>query len=462
MAVCASALFMTLLDISVTNVALPSISRATGAGPSQLQWILSGYTLSFGLVPVLAGRLGDDHGRRTMFRIGVAGFVLTSVLAGLSPTSSWLIGARVLQGLAGGLINPQVSGMIQQLFRGVERGRAFGVIGMTVGLGTALGPLVGGSLIALGGPVHGWRLVFFVNVPVGLTVLLLSRRFLPAPEPQGRQRLDVLGAILLGTATLSVLTAAVEYDRVKDLRLLWLAVPAVLLFLLFLRRERRLTDLVQDPLIDFRLFRSPSYTAGVVFALAYFPVMAGLPLVMSLYYQEGLGYSALMSGLGVTPFAIGSAIAAPIAGRFVVGVGRVMIVVATFGYGVGAALLATLALHAPATNTILFLAPALVAMGLSAGSIVTPNQTLTLHEVDPVMGSTAGGTLQTAQRIGLSLGQAFIGAVFFASLHVGGDSRVRFTHGLTIAMVAVVGFMSVALLVGLLDLARTRRAARAF
>src|SRR4051812_46823313 len=142
---------MTLLDVSVTNVALPSIAESTGAGPSGLQWVVSGYTLAFGLVPVLAGRLGDDHGRKTMFQVGVASFALTSMLAGIAPTTGFLIAARVLQGLAGGLINPQVSGLVQQMFPGPERGRAFGFLGTTVGVGTALGPLVGGLLIVLGG-----------------------------------------------------------------------------------------------------------------------------------------------------------------------------------------------------------------------------------------------------------------------------------------------------------------------
>ena len=183
--ICCSALFMTLLDVSVTNVALPSIGRATGASPSQLQWVVSGYTLAFGLVPVLAGRLGDDHGRRLMFQIGVGSFAATSMLAGLAPTAEVLIAARVLQGLAGGLINPQVSGLVQQMFRSDERGRAFGVLGTTVGVGTALGPLVGGALIALGGPHVGWRLVFFVNIPVGVVVIMLARRLLPIDRTPG-------------------------------------------------------------------------------------------------------------------------------------------------------------------------------------------------------------------------------------------------------------------------------------
>jgi MFS family permease len=272
--VCCSALFMTLLDVSVTNVALPSIGRATGASPSQLQWVVSGYTLAFGLVPVLAGRLGDDYGRRLMFQIGVGSFAATSMLAGLAPTAAVLIGARVLQGLAGGLINPQVSGLVQQMFRSNERGRAFGVLGTTVGVGTALGPLVGGALIALGGPHLGWRLVFFVNIPVGVAVMMLARRLLPVDIRQGKHRLDITGAALLGGATFCLLYAAVQYDSMRDVRLALLIIPAVILLIVFFRRERRLTRLQKDPLVDLRLFRVPSYAAGVLFALAYFPAMA--------------------------------------------------------------------------------------------------------------------------------------------------------------------------------------------
>src|SRR4051794_37690117 len=177
--VCQLALFTTLIDVSVTNVALPSIGRATGATPSELQWVVSGYVLAFGLVPVLAGRLGDDVGRRRMFVIGVAGFVASSVVVGLAPDPRLLIAMRVVQGLFGGMVNPQVSGIVQQLFSGAERGRAFGAIGATVGTATAVGPLVGGLLIGLGGPHLGWRLVFFVNVPIGLVCLVLARRWLP-------------------------------------------------------------------------------------------------------------------------------------------------------------------------------------------------------------------------------------------------------------------------------------------
>ena len=455
--VCCSALFMTLLDVSITNVALPSISDATGAGPSQLQWIVSGYTLAFGLVPVLAGRLGDDHGRRLMFQIGVTTFALTSALAGLAPTAEVLIVARVFQGISGGLINPQVSGLIQQMFTGGERGRAFGALGTTVGLGTALGPLVGGALIALGGPELGWRLVFFVNVPVGIVVLLLARRYLPQTPATGRHRLDLLGSLLLGGATFGVLFAAVEFEQVGAAVVL-LAVPVAVLLLLFWRRERRLTRERLDPLVDLRLFQQQSYTSGVVLALLYFPAVAGLPLVLALYFQRGLGFTALHSALGVTAFAVGSAVSAQAAGRFVTRLGRPLIVMGTSTFALGAIAMALVARTAPDEHAVLVLAGPLFVMGLGSGAVVTPNQALTLADVDPVVGSTAGGVLQTAQRVGLAIGQAVIGAVFFFA--VDGEGSASYGHALGAATVVTLCFVAAATIVGAWEIIRQRRTDR--
>ena len=455
--VCCSAMFMTLLDVSVTNVALPSIADSTHAGPSELQWVVSGYTLAFGLVPVLAGRLGDDHGRRRMFQVGVAGFVVTSALSGLAPNALLLIVMRVLQGLSGGLINPQVSGLIQQMFRGNERGRAFGALGTTVGLGTALGPLVGGVLIAAGGPELGWRLVFFVNVPVGVVVILLARRFLPDTLTAGRHRLDVLGSVLLGSATFCVLFSAVEYD-VAGPRVFLLLLPALGLLGLFYRRERRLTDELKDPLVDLRLFRRPSYASGVVLALLYFPAQAGVPLVLALYYQRGLGETALQSALGVTAFAVGSAVAAQTAGRFVDRVGRPLVVGAALLFGLGAVAMVLVVGSAPTSHAALLLAGPLFVMGLGNGALITPNQALTLRDVDPVVGSTAGGVLQTAQRVGLAVGQAVIGAVFFSALS--GTGPAAYAHALGTAVQAALVFLTAAAGVGIWELVRQRRVSR--
>jgi EmrB/QacA subfamily drug resistance transporter len=453
--VCCSALFMSLLDVSVTNVALPSIRRDLGTGNAELQWIVSGYTLAFGLVPVLGGKLGDDHGRRVMFQVGVAGFAATSLLSGIAPNAHILIAARVLQGLSGGLINPQVSGLVQQMFHGAERGRAFGVLGTTVGVGTAIGPVVGGALIALGGPTLGWRLVFFVNIPIGIVVILLARRLLPAPTESVGHRLDLLGAALLGGATFCVLFACVQYDALHDARLALLGVPALVLGVLFYRRERRMTDESAEPLVDFRLFRRPSYVAGITLALTFFPAMAGLPLVLAIFYQQGLGYTAIQSALGVTAYAVGAAVSAPLCGRFVTRIGRPLVVGGAVMFGVGAIGLATIAPHVPPGHAGRFLAIPLFVMGCGQGALITPNQTLSLMDVDPAMGSTAGGVLQTGQRIGLAVGQAVIGAVFFNS--VSGSGHAAYADALRNAVIAALVFVAVAVAIGVQDLLRARR-----
>jgi MFS family permease len=390
-----------------------------------------------------------------MFQVGVGGFAVTSLLSGLAPNAHVLIAARVLQGLAGGLVNPQVSGLVQQMFHGAERGRAFGVLGTTVGVGTAIGPLVGSALIAIGGPDLGWRLVFFVNIPIGILVIYLARRLLPPPTESTHHRLDVLGAVILGAATFCVLFACVQYDALRDARLAWLAVPALALGSLFFRRERRMTAEDREPLVDFRLFRRPSFVAGITLALTFFPAMAGLPLVLAVFYQRGLGYSALQSALGVTAYAVGSAISAPLAGRVVTRLGRPLVVGGAVTFGLGAVALALIAPHVPPDHAALAMAGPLFVMGCGQGAVITPNQTLALVDVDPQMGSTAGGVLQTGQRIGLAIGQAVIGAVFFASLT--STTVDGYARALGHAVLAAICFVSLAVAVGVHDLVRARR-----
>jgi EmrB/QacA subfamily drug resistance transporter len=427
LAVCVTALFMTLLDVSIVNVALPSIAAGTGAGAAELQWVVSGYVLAFGMVPIIGGRLGDDRGRRTMLLTGITGFVLTSAVAGLAPSAGVLIAARVLQGLAGGLVNPQVAGLVQQLFPPAERSRAFGLIGAAVGIATASGPVLGGTLISVGGEHLGWRLAFLINIPVGLTSFVLCRRWLPAPPPSGRRRrLDLPGVALLALGMFGVLFPAVQYDAGHDARLGLLLVPAAAVLCGFMAWERGPARRGGHPLIDVTLFGIRSYAAGLGLALLYFCAFTGLPLVMSLFLQQGLGYSALATGLTASAYALGSAISAPMAGRLVPRLGRWLLVGALVLFAAGVVGVLAVALTAPGSvpdrRVWLYLTVPLLLTGFGGGAVLTPNQALSLADVDVRGGSTAGGMLQTAQRLGAAVGTAVLAAVFYAGAsHLGAE-----------------------------------------
>jgi EmrB/QacA subfamily drug resistance transporter len=465
--------FCALLDVSVTNVALPSIGRATGAGPSELQWIVSGYILAFALMPVIAGRLGDTRGRRRMFLIGLIGFMIASAAVGLSPVPLVMIAFRVIQGLFGGLIGPQVSGYIQNAFPKSERGRAFGGLGATVGIGTALGPVIGGLLIGLGGPEFGWRLVFFINVPIGLTAVILAALWVADLKPVASAtalKLDLGGALLLGATILCVLFPIVEVNEFHSGWLFLLFVPAAVLLRAFLRRESRLSREGGSPLLDLRLFRVPTFTTGVSFAVVFFCSNTGIPLLLSLYYQQGLGFSALESGLGVSAFALGSVIGATVAGRLVSRVGRPLVIGAVSLFFVATLAIALVAHLSEATtaplDVILSLAAPLFLLGLAGGSIVTPNQTLTLMDVDPRNGGTAGGVLQTAQRVGSATGQTVLGTLFFLSVASVAASSVigkpaahpaSFANALDAGLIGSLVFSGTALVLGILDLRRKAR-----
>ena len=185
--------FMSLLDVTIVNVAVPSIRAGLDTSAATVQWVVSGYALAFGMTLVAGGRLGDAHGRRRMMTIGLVGFVVSSAAVGLAPNAAAIVVARLVQGASAGLLTPQNSGLIQQLFRGDERGRAFGMFGFTVAVASATGPLIGGALIALLGEEDGWRSLFLVNVPIGLVALVLIRRLVPdnvdrtGPRPADRR-----------------------------------------------------------------------------------------------------------------------------------------------------------------------------------------------------------------------------------------------------------------------------------
>jgi EmrB/QacA subfamily drug resistance transporter len=443
--------FMSLLDVTIVNVALPSMSRGLDASPQSVQWVVSGYALTFGLVLVAGGRLGDLVGRRRMFLIGLTGFTLTSAAAGAAPTAGLLVTARLLQGVAAGMLTPQNTGLIQELFRGDERGRAFGVFGTTVGVSAATGPVLGGSIIALFGPELGWRMVFLVNVPIGLLAMLLAARLIPRmPSRRGEvwHRLDPVGALLLGATVLCLLLPLVQ-SMSHPTTLWWLLVPlAPLAGLAFGGWESWVIARGRSPLLDVRLVRqAPGFTAGIVLQTVYFCGFSGLWLVLALFFQDGLGYSAFQSGLAVTPFAIGSAVTAVVAGRLVGRLGRRLTVGGLVLVIAGFAGLAV-AVAAPERTALATALPLLVA-GVGSGAVISPNITMTLMHVPPTMGGAAGGAIQTGARVGSAVGAAVLAASFRITLDGSG-----YATGARYAFAFAIGFVLVALAVAARELRR--------
>lgn len=452
--------FMALLDVTIVNVALPSIQQGLDASPQGVQWVVSGYALTFGLVLVAGGRLGDVVGRRRMFLVGLATFTLTSAAAGAAPNELSIVVARLLQGAAAGMLTPQNTGLVQELFTGEERGRAFGIFGTTVGVSAATGPILGGALLALFGQEEGWRYVFWVNVPVGLVAMVLAARIIPAREPRReslRSQVDGVGAVLLGLAVLCLLLPLVQ-SMGDPATPLWFATPLTLLFgWLFVRWERRLVRQGRPPLLDVRLFtRAPGYSSGISLATVYFCGFSGIWLVLALFFQDGLGYTPLESGLAVTPFAAGSAASAVVAGRLVhrwhrwLTVGGLCLVTAGFG-----ALAVVVPLTVPHATGLVVLGPLLVA-GVGAGAVVSPNITLTLSAVPPRMGGAAGGALQTGQRVGSAVGAALLAAVFRSAVAA---TSQDYGVAVTATFACSVVFMLAALGIAFYEL-RSRRTGR--
>jgi EmrB/QacA subfamily drug resistance transporter len=454
LAVSQVAAFMVLLDVSIVNVAVPSIERDLGATAASVQWVVSGYALTFGLVLVAAGRLGDLLGRRRMFLIALTAFVVTSGLSGAAPNIALLIAARLLQGVAGGMLIPQNSGLIQDLFRGPERGRAFGILGATVGLATAAGPVIGGLILSVFSGTDGWRWIFYVNLPIGVVALLLAARFVPATNRGGRRgvHLDLLGALLLGAGVLCLLLPLVTAETGGLGRQWPLFVLAGLLLAAFAWWEVRVARTGRQPLLEPQLARTPGFPAGSLVGAVYFCGFTGIWLVLALFFQDGLGYSPLRSGLAVTPFALGTAISAAIAGRFVARAGRWLTVSGLIAVILGLSVVALVLRHVGGDAAAWLAAAPLFLAGLGGGMVTSPNMTLTLQDVPVSMAGAAGGALQTAQRIGSAIGTAVLAAVYYQVLTVGGSDHTAVSD----ALWAACGLMALALLMAVTEMVRRR------
>ena len=448
--VCLVTGFMTLLDVSIVNVALPSIAQGLGASGSELQWVVTGYAVVFGLALVPAGRLGDSFGRKKIFLVGLVLFTLGSLACGLAPDPGTLIAARIFQGLGAGILNPQITAIINSEFRGAERGKAFGRFGAVVGLSTAVGPLLGGLLITLVPWDESWRLVFLVNLPVAVVAFALGLKLISDRSSAERTRLDWVGTVLLAIAVGLVLGAVQERSVLGPALVVGALVVAVAAFWGFAAWERRYAAAGHLPLARPGLLKTPGFGPGVLVGGLFFGGFIAIFFTVTLYLQDSLGYSALEAGLTQSPFALASAVAAPWAGKRVAAQGRTLIVRGLGMVVVGLLLvIGVVELVAPAVGDawtgLLLVAPFLLT-GFGSGTVIGPNVNLSLANIDPRDAGSASGVFQTFQRVGSGIGLAVVSAVFLA-VSDAGDPR----DALSIALGASALLVLAALVVAVWD-----------
>lgn len=399
---------MNLLDATVVQVAAPVIHAGLTGPDSDIQWFSAAYTLPLAMVLITGGRLGDRYGRGRIFRIGVAGFVLTSTVCALSTSAGMLIATRAVQGVAAGLIIPQTFGLIRAMFDGAELPRALGSIGPVMGLAAVCGPITGGLLTHADLFGSSWRSVFLVNVPLGIGVLLLARllREDRAPEPG---KLD-----LLGTALAMLGAGLVMYPLVQATWSAsnWMLLAAgVLVFGLLARQQRANARKGRNALIALTLFGNRGFVAALVCLALFFAVLNGTTLVVVLRLQLGLHASVLTASLSLLPWSTGMGISAMLAGRSLyprygakivfAGLGLVLAGIIGIAWSIGSARYPLLG--------------ALGVAGLGIGLFTTPLFTLALGNVSSHETGSAAGLLNALQQLGATFGVAVLGTVFFGA-----------------------------------------------
>jgi len=448
LAVTLTGAFMAIMDAFIVNISLPSIRADLHASFGEAQLIIAAYGLVYAVGLITGGRLGDLYGRKRMFMIGLASFTLTSLACGLAPTPGALIAARVAQGISAAAMFPQVLSWMRLTFVDPgERARAFAALGLTQGLASVAGQIVGGVLVSA--DLWGWRPIFLINVPVGLVALVLAYRVLDESRADA-QKLDLIGAGLSAIALAFLLYPLIEGREsgwpAWMLTMLVLSVPAMLLFADHQRLKTRLED---APLMDTRLFRERAFVLGVTALFLLCTILISFFTILAFVLQAGLGLKPLWAALSFLPLAVTYVIASHVAARYATHA-RGMLVVGgialTLGYGAMALAHGALAVHPAA------FVPGLIWLGIAQGLLFTPLLNTILSGVAPHHVGIASGVTSTMQQAGGAFGVAVVGLIFFGAVEAmqasGTPLAAAYTTAFAIALiynVVAAGVMTVLL-----------------
>jgi EmrB/QacA subfamily drug resistance transporter len=428
LAVVVAAQFMFVVDAFIVNVAIPSIRADLAMSEAGIEAVIALYQIAFATLVIIGGRLGDLRGRRNVFLVGMLGFTAASMWCGLARSGGELIAARLAQGAAAALMSPQVLATIHTLFPDEERKRAFAVFGISLGLGGAAGVLIGGWLLALNPFGLGWRLIFFVNGPIGLAIAIAAWRLLPVMQGRREQRLDLAGATLLFLGLLGVITPVLCG---RELHWAWwlgiLEAGGIVTLVLFLAWERRTERKGAQPLIDLDLLSDRAFLYGLLAALCFFAANISFYFVLTVFLQNGMGLSPFHAGLTVLPLALAFVVGSRVSGDIVRGC-----VIQIAGLAAIGGTIAGL----PSAGAVALI-PSLVLFGYGQGRVMAPLFGAVLANVRHAHAGAGSGVLTTAQQTANASGVALIGLVYFSVRGFGSSQAAILTSLAVLGMLVL-------------------------
>ena len=409
--ICCLSLLMVAMDVTIVNVALPSIRRDLGASVSGLQWVIDAYTMVVASLLMLAGSMADRFGRRRVFQLGMALFMLGSLLCSVAPSIQGLVAFRVLQALGATMLNPVAMSIIANTFHEPKaRARAIGIWGAVAGVSMALGPVIGGALTES----IGWRSIFWVNLPVGAAAMLLAARYIPESKAPHPRRVDPIGQLLVFIVLATVTYAVIEgpHDGWGSPTIVGLfAAAAFALIALLVYEPRR-----NEPLIDVRFFRSAPFSSATLIAVCSFSAFSGFLFLNALYLQEVRGLSAFQTGLCTLPLALATILCSPFSGRLVGTYGTRPSLLASGAATIVSALIMT---QLTATTPLPLLLGTYVIFGIGFGMVNAPITNTAVSGMPKAQAGLAAAVASTSRQIGASLGVALAGTILGAHVHNG-------------------------------------------
>jgi EmrB/QacA subfamily drug resistance transporter len=425
---------MDLIDSTITNVAAPSIVRDLGADESVIKWLGAAYALALGSLLVLGGKLGDKFGQRATFLVGMAGFVIASLFAGLAPNAGVLIVARVAQGVFGALLIPQGMAIITATFPKPMLRTAFGLFAPMLGVFAVAGPILGGVLIDANLFGLQWRPIFLINIVLGGVALVLAIRYLPSVPARSSTRIDVLGSVLLTASLFGVLFGLItgSSDGWDALSVGSIAAGA-LIFASFVWRQAR-TD---QPLLPRTLLANRGFTSGLIVGLLVFASFSGLMYVISLYFQLGLGYSPTQTSLALVPLTIGIIAGSGISTALIARLGRTIVLIGMLVTILGVGVMLFLVVSAGMDVTWWQNAVATALIGAGAGICFSSVFNTALGDIEPHEAGSASGSLSAVQQVANGIGSAIVTSVFLGALASGSIAAMTVTLIVVLVIVGI-------------------------